>query len=281
MGTIFASMTLQFPASLLASIPSPGTGVLHIGPLAFHVYGLCIALGVLAAVWLSNRRWTARGGRSDDITLLALWGVPAGIVGARIYHVLTDFEIYRHDLLRMFAIWDGGLGIWGGVAGGVGVGALVARRRGLSVVALLDTVGPGIVLAQAIGRWGNYFNQELFGKPSDLPWAVRIDFANRPDAYFTHETFHPTFLYESLWCLLICAALLLIDRYRPLRAGHLFAAYMAAYTFGRFFIERLRIDFAHTFLGLRVNEWVSVIIFAVAVGILLSPLVAKLRHRTA
>ena len=145
------------------------------GPLALHAYGLAIALGVLAAVWLSNKRWVALGGTADDITALATWGVPVGIIGARVYHVLTDFELYRDDLPQALALWDGGLGIWGGIAGGVGAGLIVCKKRGLAVLTLMDVVAPPLALAQAIGRWGNYFNQELFGRPTTQPWAIEID----------------------------------------------------------------------------------------------------------
>jgi prolipoprotein diacylglyceryl transferase len=252
----------------LAYIPSPASGVAHIGPLAVHAYGVCIALGVLAAVWLSNRRWSEKGGSADDITTLATWGVPCGIIGARLYHVVTDFEIYRHDPVRMFAIWDGGLGIWGGIAGGVAAGAWVARRRGLPILVLMDVVAPALVLAQAIGRWGNYFNQELFGRPSTLPWALKIAPDHRPAQFLRFNTFHPTFLYESIWDLLTCATLLVVGRRLSLRPGRLFLLYVSLYTFGRFFIERLRVDYAHTFFGLRLNDWTSIVVFAVSTGLL-------------
>lgn len=232
--------------------------------MALHAYGLAIALGVLAAVWLSNRRWLALGGSADDITALATWGVPCGIIGARIYHVLTDYQLYANDPLRALAIWDGGLGIWGGIAGGVGAGLLVCKKRGLPLLTLMDVVAPALALAQAIGRWGNYFNQELFGRPTTLPWGLRIDPLNRPENYAHYATFHPTFLYESFWNLALAGALLWLSRSYALRPGVLFGIYVMGYTFARFFIERLRIDEAHQILGLRLNEWTSLVVFTAA-----------------
>ena len=250
-----------------ASIPSPSTGTLELGPLNIHMYGVCIALGVIAAVWLTTKRWTAAGGAADDITMIATWGVPAGIIGARIYHVITDFEIYREDPTQAFAIWDGGLGIWGGVAGGVLAGAWAAKRRGLDVLRVMDAAAPGIVLAQGIGRFGNYFNQELFGRPTSLPWGLEIDADHRPSETLASATYHPTFLYEALCCFAICAALLYLSSKVKLRPGSLFAAYVAAYTFVRFFIEQVRVDFAHEIAGVRVNVWVSAIVFIAAASV--------------
>jgi prolipoprotein diacylglyceryl transferase len=224
---------------------------------------------VLAAVWLSNKRWLARGGTTDDVTTLATWGVPAGIIGARIYHVCTDYQLYTDDPLRAFAIWDGGLGIWGGIAGGVIAGLVVARKRGLPLLSLMDMVAPALALAQAIGRLGNYFNQELFGRPTTLPWALEIDAQHRPSGYEAATTFHPTFLYESLWNLALCIGLILLDRTGRLGPGRIFALYVMGYTFARFFIERLRIDEANTLAGLRVNEWASLIVFGITAVILL------------
>jgi prolipoprotein diacylglyceryl transferase len=253
----------------LASIPSPSSGALHLGPLTLHAYGLAIACGVLAAIWLANRRWTARGGTADDITYLATWGVPAGIIGARIYHVCTDYQLYTGDPLKAFAIWDGGLGIWGGIAGGVAVGLLAAKRRGLPLLALMDMVAPALALAQAVGRLGNYFNQELFGRPTTLPWALEISPQNRPAGFEGFSTFHPTFLYEGLWNVLLCVALVLAEKRFKLGPGRIFALYVMGYTFARFFIERLRIDEAHQLAGLRVNEWTSLVVFTSTAAILL------------
>jgi prolipoprotein diacylglyceryl transferase len=250
---------------VFAYLPSPSSGVLHIGPVALRAYGLLIALGVFAAVWWASRRWEARGGDPGDISAIALWAVPAGLIGARIYHVITDYELYRgKHWVDMFKIWAGGLGIWGGIAAGVLVGAYVAHRRHLDVLQLLDVVAPVLPLAQAIGRWGNYFNQELFGRPTTLPWGLRIDAAHRPPQYAASSTFHPTFLYESLWDLAVVGIVLLVERRVRLKPGRLLAVYVAAYTFGRFFTEWLRIDFAHKFLGLRLNDWTSILVFVVA-----------------
>jgi phosphatidylglycerol---prolipoprotein diacylglyceryl transferase len=256
-------------AAVWASIPSPDSGAIHIGSLQLRAYGLMIALGVIAAVWLSGRRFAARGvATAEDASAIALWAVPAGIIGARIYHVITDPELFYGQWYRVFYIWEGGLGIWGGVALGVAVGLLVAKHRGLPLLPLLDCVAPALALAQAIGRWGNYWNQELFGGPTTLPWGLEIDPVNRPAGYTQYATFHPTFLYESIWNLALCGLLLWIDKYHRLRPGRLFVVYVAGYTFARFFIERLRIDDANTILGLRVNEWVSAIICLGAVAFL-------------
>jgi prolipoprotein diacylglyceryl transferase len=234
---------------------------------------LCIALGVWAAVAVCSRRYRARGGNPNLITTIALWAVPAGIIGARIYHVVTDYELYfasgGHPL-NALKIWDGGLGIWGGILGGVLTGAWVARRHGADVGLLFDCVAPALPLAQAIGRWGNWFNQELFGKPTTLPWALKIDAAHRPQGYANYATFHPTFLYESLWDLCVVGIVLLVERRTNLRRGSLLAVYVAAYTFGRFFTEYERIDFAHKFGPLRLNDWTSVVVFSVAVVVLVA-----------
>jgi prolipoprotein diacylglyceryl transferase len=248
--------------ALLAFIPSPDSGAIHIGPFQLRAYGLMIALGVIAAVWLTGKRIAERGiGKAEDASAIALWAVPAGIIGARIYHVITDPQLFKGHWYRVFYIWEGGLGIWGGIALGVAVGLWVARRRGIPLLPLLDAAAPALALAQAIGRWGNYWNQELFGRPTTLPWGLEIDLQNRPDGYTQYATFHPTFLYESLWNLALCGVLLLIDRRHRLRPGRLFVAYVAGYTFARFFIERVRIDTANKILGLRVNEWVSALLF--------------------
>jgi prolipoprotein diacylglyceryl transferase len=246
--------------SVLAALPSPSFDGLHLGPFRLQAYGLMIALGVFAAVSLAERRWIARGGEAGEIQALALWGVPAGLVGARLYHVVTNYEGYTDSPLRALQIWNGGLGIPGGIAAGVACGLVVARRRGLPLPVLLDVVAPALPLAQAIGRWGNWFNQELFGKPTDLPWGLRIDPSNRPAQYTGSETFHPTFLYESLWNLALVGVLLIADRRLRLAPGRVFALYLAGYAAGRLWIEGMRIDFAHTFAGLRVNEWMSMVV---------------------
>jgi prolipoprotein diacylglyceryl transferase len=252
---------------LLASIPSPSDGAIHLGPLQLRAYGLMIALGVIAAVRLASHRWAKRGGNPDDLVAVATIAVPAGLIGARIYHVITDHQRFQGRWLHAFAIWEGGLGIWGGVALGALVGWYVARRRGLDATLMLDMCAPAIPLAQAIGRWGNWFNQELFGGPSDLPWAVEIDASHRPAEYAANETFHPTFLYESIWNLVVVGLVLAVERRFRIRTGGLFAFYVAAYTVGRFFMEQLRVDEANELLGLRVNEWTSIVVFLLAVTV--------------
>ena len=256
------------PTTVLSYIPSPGRDSIDLGPLHLRAYGLLIAVGVYVAVQWGRARWQARGGKGSDITDLAVWAVPAGLVGARAYHVITDWQLFRGRWFDVVKIWQGGLGIWGAVAGGAIAAMVVAQRRGLDKAALFDMAAPVIPLAQAIGRWGNWFNQELFGRPSTLPWALRIDPGHRPSGYQQFATFHPTFLYECLWDLAVVAIVLLVERQIRLRPGRLFAVYVAAYTFGRFWIELLRIDPAHRIGGLRINDWVSVFVFAAAVGVL-------------
>jgi prolipoprotein diacylglyceryl transferase len=261
--------------TLVASIPSPSSGEIELGPVQVHAYGLMLLLGIIAATWLTGRRWTGRWAfwrdpRGDLVFRVAMWGVLGGIVGARIYHVITSWSTVDEEWWEPFAVWEGGLGIWGGIAGGVLVGAWVVRRAGESVYAFMDATAPGLLLAQAIGRWGNYFNQELFGEPTDLPWGLEIDLENRPvefqdPALYADATFHPTFLYESLWCLLGVGVLLLIDKRFFIRPPGLFCLYVAWYCIGRFGMELLRIDEAHEFLGLRLNAWVSIGVFVLAV----------------
>jgi prolipoprotein diacylglyceryl transferase len=253
---------------MLASIPSPSGDSIDIGPLHLRAYGLLIALGVYAAVRWARIRWEARGGKASEITDLAVWCIPAGLIGARAYHVITDWQLFRGRWFDVLKVWQGGLGIWGAIAGGTIAGVIVARRRGLDLPLLFDVAAPVIPLAQAIGRFGNWFNQELFGRPTDLPWALRIDPAHRPEGYLQYPTFHPTFLYESLWNLIVVALVLFVERRFRLRRGRLFAVYVAAYTFGRVWIEALRIDPAHRVAGLRVNDWVSIGVCIAAIGVL-------------
>jgi len=252
---------------MFASLPSPSAGSLQLGPLRFNAYGMMIALGVVIAVWLFRKRLAQRGiGNSDDASQVAMWAVPFGIVGARAYHVITDWERFQGRLFDVVKIWQGGLGIWGGVVGGVFGGILVARRRNIGIAVGLTCVAPALALAQSIGRWGNWFNQELFGRPTTLPWALRVSAAKAQEAGFpAGTTFHPTFLYESLGCLVLALALINIDqRWRP-RDGRLFGMYVAGYTFLRFFVESLRIDTAKHFGGMRLNQWTSIIVFAFAI----------------
>ena len=223
-----------------------------------------IAIAVLVAVWIAQRRWAAAGGDPADISAIAAWAVPAGLVGARLYHVITDFSRFRGRWWHVFAIWEGGLGIPGGIAAGVLAGVFLARRRGLAVPVLLDAVAPAIPVAQAIGRLGNWFNQELYGRPTDLPWGLRIDRDHRPDGLEDVATYHPTFLYEALWNLALAAVLVWLGRRRSVRPGQLFAGYVAGYAAGRLWVEALRIDPATEVLGLRVNIWVSVVTLVAA-----------------
>ena len=254
-------------AALSAYIPSPNNRDLVIGPLTLHFYGLCIALGVIAAVIISSRRWEARGGNPDDIATLALWTVPAGVIGARIYHVATDWKTYRGNWGDAFRITQGGLGIPGGILAGVLVGLVVVRIKKLPAADLLDVVAPAIPVAQAIGRLGNWFNQELYGRPTTLPWGLKID-SPRP-GYEQYTAFHPTFLYEALWNLMLAGVLVLIDRRKILRRGELFALYVLGYSIGRFFVEELRIDQASLVLGFRINTWTSSLSALGALGYLI------------
>ena len=255
--------------TLVGSIPSPSSGEIDLGPVQVHAYGLMLLLGIVAATWLTGRRWTGRWAfwrdpRGDLVFRVAMWGVLGGIVGARLYHVVTSWSTVDGEWWEPFAVWEGGLGVWGGIAGGVLVGAWVVHRAGESVLAFMDAVAPGLLLAQAIGRWGNYFNQELFGEPTSLPWGLEIDFENRPEQFASETTFHPTFLYESLWSLLGVFVLLLVDRWARIRPPGLFCLYVAWYTFARFFMELLRVDEAHEWFGLRLNAWVSIAVFVLA-----------------
>ena len=258
------------PGSMIRSIPSPGSGTIEIGPLNLSAYGMMIALGVLAAGWLARRRLVAKQwGTRDQMSSITTWSVIAGVVGSRIYHVITDWSRYKDDLGDIPKIWQGGLGIPGGLIAGTVVGIAVAKHHGISARRIATVAAPAIPLAQAIGRWGNYWNQELFGRATDLPWALEIDEAKIPVGYQPGTTFHPTFLYESLGNLLICVLLVVIDRrFRP-RAGWLFAMYLLGYSVLRFGTESLRIDRANEIAGLRVNTWMSMIVFAAALAWLL------------
>ncbi|HSN11347.1 MAG TPA: prolipoprotein diacylglyceryl transferase [Propionibacteriaceae bacterium] len=259
-------------------IPSPPVGVWYLGPLPIRAYALAIITGIVVAWWITGRRWRARGGTQETLDGILVWTVLAGIIGARIYHVATDPELYfgpGRTWYRMFFIWEGGLGIWGAVA----VGAVVAwwrcRVAHVSFAALADVIAPGLLVAQAIGRIGNYFNQELYGRPTTLPWGLEIDPAHRMSGYEQYATYHPTFLYELLWCLAGAALLILVERLFHLGRGKLFASYIVWYTIGRFWVESLRIDTANTFGGLRLNEYTSLIVFAAGVVLLVVLLVTR------
>jgi len=252
----------------LASIPSPSQGVWHLGPVPIRAYALCIIAGIVVAIRLGEKRWVARGGRAGDVTEVAGWMVPMGILGGRIYHVITSPQAYfgaGGDPIKALYVWQGGLGIWGAVALG-GVGAWIGcRRRGIALPPFADALAPGIALAQAVGRFGNYFNQELYGRPTNLPWGLEIDPAHRPIGLENQLTFHPTFLYEALWDVGVAGLVIWADRRFKLGHGRAFAVYVAAYTVGRFWIEDLRIDPANHLLGLRLNDWTSILVFVGAV----------------
>ncbi|MBM7804733.1 prolipoprotein diacylglyceryl transferase [Geodermatophilus bullaregiensis] len=262
----------------LAAIPSPTRGVWELGPFPIRAYALCIIAGIVAACWIAERRWVARGGRPGEVLDIAVWAVPSGIVGGRLYHVVTTPQPYfgeGGDPLRAFAIWEGGLGIWGAIALG-GVGAWIAcRRRGIPLPAFGDAIAPGLLVAQAIGRLGNWFNNELYGSPTDLPWALRVHEWDGGRAALGADgqpvvagLFHPTFLYELLWCLAAAAVVVWADRRFRLSHGRAFALYVALYCAGRFWIELLRIDPANTVLGVRLNVVTAAVVGLLAVAYL-------------
>jgi prolipoprotein diacylglyceryl transferase len=257
--------------SVLAAIPSPSSGTLEIGPVNLNAYGLMIALGVVVAVRIAGKRAERiNAGTMDDLSSIALWAVPAGVLGGRAYHVLTDYEKFQGNWGDVIKVWQGGLGIWGGITVGVLVGFWRAKKMNLDAWALVSCSVPGIAVAQAIGRWGNWWNQELFGRPTDLPWALEVSDATALKAGFAEgTTFHPTFLYESIGCLVLAVALIAVERKLKPARGRLLAWYVAGYTALRFFIEGLRIDEAKEFAGFRFNQWVSVIAFVVAVAFII------------
>jgi prolipoprotein diacylglyceryl transferase len=253
-------------STILASIPSPSSGSIHIGPLRLNAYGLMIALGVIVAIRIAGRRAESRGvGTTDDFSSIAMWAVPAGVIGGRVYHVITDYELFRGQWFDALKIWEGGLGIWGGVALGVLVGAWRARVRGLNSLAIVSCAVPAIAVAQAIGRWGNWWNQELFGSPTTLPWGLDIsDYLTVKNGYSVDTLFHPTFLYESLGCLALAFVLIALEKRLQPAPGRILAWYVMGYSALRFGIEGLRIDPAHSAGGLRLNQWVSLGAFSAA-----------------
>lgn len=244
----------------VAFIPSPTTNGFHLGPLFIHAYGLAYIVGVTAAVAIAVRRWEAKGGRRELVYEVALWGFPAGLIGGRLYFLATSWNEAPPHWWGPFAVWKGGLGIWGGVAAGTLAGLWVLRRRGANVPAFMDAAAPALLVAQAIGRVGNYFNQELFGSPTTLPWGLEISPAHRPAGYLPYATFHPTFLYELIWNLLLAGALVWLDHHRRIRAPGLFALYVSGYSLARIGEELLRIDPAHHILGLRLNLYVATLL---------------------
>ena len=268
-------MTFGF---LLAVIPSPSSGSIDLGPLRLNAYGLMIAIGVIAAVRIAGRRAENKGvGTTEDISSIAMWAVPAGVIGGRAYHVLTDYERFQGQWFDAIKIWQGGLGIWGGVTAGVAVGWWCARRRGLDAWWIISCAAPAIAIAQAIGRWGNWFNQELFGRPTTLPWALEVSNNVAEKAGYTAgTTFHPTFLYESVGCVVLAWLLIRLERRISPARGRLFAWYVVGYTALRFGTESIRIDTAHHVGGMRLNQWVALGVFVAAVLFLVAD---RLRSR--
>ena len=250
-------------AGLATAIPSPSQSVWHLGPFPVRAYAMAILLGIVAAVIIAQRRWAARGGSPDDVVEVAFWAVPFGIVGGRLYHVITTPSQYfgaGGDPVRALRVWECGLGIWGAIALGA-LGAWIGvRRQGVRLAPFADAVAPGLLVAQAIGRLGNWFNQELFGGPTTLPWGLTVDAAHLPAGYGPDTMFHPTFLYELVWNLLAAGVLVWADRRWRLGHGRVFALYVVAYCTGRLWIETLRIDPAEHVLGLRLNVWTSILL---------------------
>jgi prolipoprotein diacylglyceryl transferase len=262
----------QLASQTLASIPSPTQSVWHLGPLPIRAYAICIVLGIFVALAITERRWKARGGQPDQLGDIAAWGIIFGILGGRIYHVITTPDPYFGEgghPFNVVKVYEGGLGIWGAIAlGGLGV-YIGCRRKGVRFTVFADAAAPGIVLAQAFGRWGNYFNNELYGRATDLPWGLEIHEISLDTGKAAVDadghaivlgTFHPTFLYESIWCILVCFALLAADQRYRMGRGRLLALYAVLYSLGRAVIESLRIDDAHHLLGLRLNEWTSLVV---------------------
>ncbi|MEY3935285.1 MAG: hypothetical protein RI901_715 [Actinomycetota bacterium] len=259
-------------------IPSPSLSSFSVGPLTIHIYALCIITGIAAAIWIGRKRYANLGGNPDDVSEVAIWAVPFGIIGGRIYHVITSPSQYfgsNGNPIDALRIWEGGLGIWGAISLGA-VGAYLyfrTHKTSLNFRQLLDSLAPGVIVAQAIGRIGNYFNQEVFGKPTELPWGLEIDSVNRPNGFESYSTFHPTFLYELVWCLVVAVLLIKLPGFLKkitARQGDVFALYILGYTAGRVWIETLRIDEANLILGLRLNIWVSFIVLITACAYLIA-----------
>jgi prolipoprotein diacylglyceryl transferase len=261
---------------LLASIPSPSDPfIFHLGGLAPRWYGVLLAAGIVLAILVTRRQLALRGRDPALAGEVAVWAVPCGVVGARLYHVATDWSAFSGHLGDIPLIQQGGLGIYGAIVGGALGAAVGARRAGVPLLVILDCTAPGTALAQALGRFGNYANQELFGGPTDLPWGLEIDPQHRPSQYLDDPTFHPTFLYESLWDLLVMAVLLRVAlRWRRQAPGYVLALYLALYSLGRFFVEGLRVDPAHEIGPLRLNQVVAAVVFALSLAAL-----TRLRRR--
>ncbi len=252
--------------SVWASIPSPSQSVWYLGPFPLRAYALCIILGIVVAGWLTAKRIVHRGGTAEQVFDVSFIAVIFGIIGGRLYHVISSPRAYfgeGGDPIKALYIWEGGLGIWGAIALGA-VGAWIGCKRvGLRFSSYADAIAPGLLIAQAIGRLGNWFNQELFGGPTTLPWGLEIDDRHLPAGFESGTLFHPTFLYELLWCLAAAAVILWLDKKRDFKPGQVMWLYVMLYTMGRLWIEALRIDDAELILGLRLNIWTSIIIFLV------------------
>jgi prolipoprotein diacylglyceryl transferase len=274
------SAVLSASGAFLASFPSPDRGVWQLGPIPIRAYALCIIAGIIVAIWWGERRWIARGGQPGTVIDVAVFAVPFGLVGGRLYHVITDHQLYfgeGRNPLRALRIWDGGLGIWGAIALGALGAWLGCRRKGVPLPAFADAAAPGIVVAQAIGRIGNYFNQELFGGDTTLPWGLEIyrresspgiedQLGGVAINHIPERIVHPTFLYELLWDLAVAVVIVWADKRFRLGHGRTFALYVAGYTAGRTWIELMRVDQANHIAGVRINVWVSIIVFLAAVG---------------
>ena len=260
----------------LAYIPSPTISQFSIGPVTIHIYALCILMGIVLAVWITTTRWKKLGGNFDQVLDITLVSVPAGIIGARLYHIITTPERFfgpDGDWAEMFRIWNGGLGIWGGVLFGALAAWAWCRHKHYPLALLADAIAPGLLVAQAVGRLGNWFNQELYGAPTTLPWGLKLNMEGTAIGHSEQcydgatcpsgTLFHPTFLYEMIWNLIGAAIIVYIGSkaMKKLKAGSLFAVYIMWYTLGRTWIESLRIDYAHEFLGVRINVWVSMAVF--------------------
>ena len=260
----------------LAYIPTPTISQFSIGPATIHIYALCILMGIVLAVWITTTRWKKLGGNFDQVLDITLVSVPAGIIGARLYHIITTPERFfgpDGDWAEMFRIWNGGLGIWGGVLFGALAAWAWCRHKHYPMALLADAIAPGLLVAQAVGRLGNWFNQELYGAPTTLPWGLKLNMEGTAIGHSEQcydgatcpsgTLFHPTFLYEMIWNLIGAAIIVYIGSkaMKKLKAGSLFAVYIMWYTLGRTWIESLRIDYAHEFLGVRINVWVSMAVF--------------------
>ncbi len=248
-------------AHLWATIPAPSFREIELGPLDIRLYALTLLIGIAVGTWMTMRRWEAQGGDPDLVLEVALWGTLGGLIGGRLYHVITSYGQLGDEWWAPFAVWEGGLGIWGGVLGAVIAGAVVVRRRDASVTRFMDAVAPGLLVGQAIGRLGNYFNQELYGEPTDLPWSLEVALGFRPVGLETTAAYHPVFLYEMLWNLGLAAMLIWLGRRFTIRPPGIFALYVSLYSLGRVFWEQFRIDPSEQFLGQRLNFYVALALF--------------------